>query len=64
MALIMGVFFYVLVFEEHQAFNYTILLPFAICVFGALSAVFHLKTFGFYKTKTLNYLNYEKDKVF
>ena len=63
-ALLMAFGFYVVIFEENNKFEYEMLILVALAIFGALSFVFHIKTLKFYKTKSLLYLNFKKDKPF
>jgi hypothetical protein len=63
-ALTMAFGFYLVVFAANTKFRYEMLIFVGLVVFGILSFVFHLKTLKFYRTKALQYLNYEKEKPF
>lgn len=63
-ALTMAFGFYVVIFEESNKFEYSMLILLALAVFGAQSFVFHIKTIGFYKHKKLENLNYNREKPF
>ncbi|WP_412986407.1 hypothetical protein [Pontimicrobium sp. IMCC45349] len=55
---------FMLLVEEEKNFEISMLLPFAIVVFSALSFVFHLKTLSFYRKDVITKAHYRKDKPF
>ncbi|TYA75010.1 hypothetical protein [Seonamhaeicola marinus] len=55
---------YFLFIEESRGVNFNNIFPILLAVFGSVSFVFHLKTIRFYKTQSLQNLNFDNHKVF